>query len=55
MDHITNKIPKAFMDQPYHVLQQEELEWDRSRRVRLPTFSEVLTRKARPPVDLFMF
>ncbi|KAJ3572728.1 hypothetical protein NP233_g2883 [Leucocoprinus birnbaumii] len=30
-------------------------EWANSRRHRLPTFTEVLSRRTRPPVDLFMF
>ncbi|KAI0037113.1 hypothetical protein K488DRAFT_39559 [Vararia minispora EC-137] len=30
-------------------------EWVRSRKNRLPTFTEVLSRRTRPPVDLFMF
>ena len=28
---------------------------DDGRRNRLPSFTEVLSRKTRPPVDLFMF
>ena len=35
--------------------QQQQDEWARSRHARLPTFAEVLSRKTRPPVDLFMF
>ncbi|KAF8483614.1 RGS domain-containing protein [Russula ochroleuca] len=35
--------------------QQQEDEWTRSRHARLPTFTEVLSRRTRPPVDLFMF
>ncbi|KAF8504561.1 hypothetical protein F5888DRAFT_1656652 [Russula emetica] len=35
--------------------QQQQDEWARSRHARLPTFVEVLSRKTRPPVDLFMF
>lgn len=30
-------------------------EWLNSRKNRLPTFAEVLSRRTRPPVDLFMF
>ncbi|KAI0069961.1 hypothetical protein K474DRAFT_1609569 [Panus rudis PR-1116 ss-1] len=30
-------------------------DWAASRKNRLPTFSEVLARRTRPPVDLFMF
>jgi hypothetical protein len=30
-------------------------EWLNNRKNRLPSFSEVLSRKTRPPVDLFMF
>ncbi|KAI0300484.1 RGS domain-containing protein [Multifurca ochricompacta] len=35
--------------------QQQLDEWARSRHTRLPSFSEVLSRRTRPPVDLFMF
>lgn len=35
--------------------QQQQDEWTRSRHARLPTFTEVLSRRTRPPVDLFMF
>ena len=35
--------------------EQQQDEWARSRHARLPTFAEVLSRKTRPPVDLFMF
>jgi hypothetical protein len=35
--------------------QQQQDEWTRSRNSRLPSFAEVLSRKTRPPVDLFMF
>ena len=35
--------------------QQQQDEWARSRHSRLPTFVEVLSRRTRPPVDLFMF
>jgi len=35
--------------------QQQQDEWARSRHSRLPNFVEVLSRKTRPPVDLFMF
>ena len=34
---------------------KEEEEWSDDRRDRLPSFSEVLARKTRPPVDLYMF
>jgi hypothetical protein len=30
-------------------------EWATSRSNRLPSFTEVLSRRTRPPVDLFMF
>lgn len=33
--------------------QQED--WLDSRKNRLPSFTEVLSRRTRPPVDLFMF
>jgi hypothetical protein len=33
----------------------EKDEWAASRQHRLPTFTEVLSRRTRPPVDLFMF
>ncbi|KAH8823347.1 RGS domain-containing protein [Flagelloscypha sp. PMI_526] len=33
----------------------EQDDWSRSRSRRLPSFQEVLARKTRPPVDLFMF
>jgi len=35
--------------------QQQQDEWTRSRHTRLPSFVEVLSRRTRPPVDLFMF
>jgi hypothetical protein len=35
--------------------QQQLDEWARSRHTRLPSFTEVLSRRTRPPVDLFMF
>jgi len=35
--------------------QQQQDEWARSRHTRLPSFAEVLSRRTRPPVDLFMF
>ncbi|KAI9511521.1 RGS domain-containing protein [Russula earlei] len=35
--------------------QQQQDEWTRSRHTRLPSFAEVLSRRTRPPVDLFMF
>ncbi len=35
--------------------QQQLDEWARSRHTRLPSFAEVLSRRTRPPVDLFMF
>jgi hypothetical protein len=35
--------------------QQQQDEWARSRNTRLPSFVEVLSRRTRPPVDLFMF
>ena len=30
-------------------------DWAQSRKNRLPSFAEVLARRTRPPVDLFMF
>ena len=30
-------------------------DWANSRQNRLPSFTEVLSRRTRPPVDLFMF
>lgn len=42
-------------DQQQQQQQQLQDEWARSRHSRLPTFVEVLSRKTRPPVDLFMF
>lgn len=30
-------------------------DWVNSRKNRLPSFTEVLSRRTRPPVDLFMF
>ncbi|KAF8625694.1 hypothetical protein AX15_005264 [Amanita polypyramis BW_CC] len=35
--------------------QQQQDDWANSRKNRLPSFSEVLSRRTRPPVDLFMF
>ncbi|TDL20515.1 hypothetical protein BD410DRAFT_790737 [Rickenella mellea] len=35
--------------------QNPQDEWALSRRNRLPSFTEVLSRRTRPPVDLFMF
>jgi len=35
--------------------QRQQEAWANSRKYRLPTFLEVLSRKTRPPVDLFMF
>ncbi|KAA1477963.1 hypothetical protein DENSPDRAFT_787351 [Dentipellis sp. KUC8613] len=34
---------------------QQQDEWAASRKDRLPSFTEVLSRRTRPPVDLFMF
>lgn len=34
---------------------RQQDEWVDSRRHRLPSFAEVLSRRTRPPVDLFMF
>ncbi|XP_006456044.1 hypothetical protein AGABI2DRAFT_188123 [Agaricus bisporus var. bisporus H97] len=34
---------------------RQQDEWADSRRHRLPSFAEVLSRRTRPPVDLFMF
>jgi len=36
-------------------LGQQVDEWNQSRHRRLPSFAEVLSRRTRPPVDLFMF
>lgn len=38
-----------------HSERAQEAVPDDGRRNRLPTFTEVLARKTRPPVDLFMF
>lgn len=35
--------------------QQQQDDWVNSRKNRLPSFTEVLSRRTRPPVDLFMF
>ncbi|KAJ2918083.1 hypothetical protein MD484_g2343, partial [Candolleomyces efflorescens] len=35
--------------------QQQQDDWASSRQNRLPSFTEVLSRRTRPPVDLFMF
>jgi hypothetical protein len=35
--------------------QRQQDDWARSRKNRLPSFTEVLSRRTRPPVDLFMF
>jgi len=35
--------------------QQQQDDWANSRKNRLPSFTEVLSRRTRPPVDLFMF
>ncbi|KAJ3509568.1 hypothetical protein NLJ89_g5152 [Agrocybe chaxingu] len=34
---------------------RQQDDWARSRKNRLPSFTEVLSRRTRPPVDLFMF
>lgn len=34
---------------------QQQDDWLSSRKNRLPSFTEVLSRRTRPPVDLFMF
>ncbi|KAH0578982.1 hypothetical protein H2248_003158 [Termitomyces sp. 'cryptogamus'] len=34
---------------------RQQDDWAQSRRNRLPSFTEVLSRRTRPPVDLFMF
>ncbi|EAU86760.1 hypothetical protein CC1G_06521 [Coprinopsis cinerea okayama7 len=34
---------------------RQQDDWANSRKNRLPSFTEVLSRKTRPPVDLFMF
>lgn len=41
------------MDDDDQKRQQDD--WLNSRRNRLPSFTEVLSRRTRPPVDLFMF
>ncbi|KAG2148147.1 RGS domain-containing protein [Suillus bovinus] len=41
------------MDDEQNRQQQED--WLNSRKNRLPSFTEVLSRRTRPPVDLFMF
>ncbi|KAL0958850.1 hypothetical protein HGRIS_014169 [Hohenbuehelia grisea] len=35
--------------------QRQQEDWANSRKNRLPSFAEVLARRTRPPVDLFMF
>ncbi|KAI0635370.1 RGS domain-containing protein [Trametes polyzona] len=35
--------------------QRRQDDWAKERKHRLPTFTEVLSRRTRPPVDLFMF
>lgn len=35
--------------------QRRQDDWAKERKHRLPTFQEVLSRRTRPPVDLFMF
>lgn len=35
--------------------QRRQDDWAKDRKHRLPTFTEVLSRRTRPPVDLFMF
>ncbi|KAJ8582412.1 hypothetical protein M405DRAFT_800309 [Rhizopogon salebrosus TDB-379] len=35
--------------------QRQQEDWLNSRKNRLPSFTEVLSRRTRPPVDLFMF
>ncbi|KIY69419.1 hypothetical protein CYLTODRAFT_393741 [Cylindrobasidium torrendii FP15055 ss-10] len=35
--------------------QRQQDDWANSRKDRLPSFTEVLSRRTRPPVDLFMF
>ncbi|TFK60651.1 hypothetical protein BDN72DRAFT_828762 [Pluteus cervinus] len=35
--------------------QRQQDDWANSRKNRLPSFQEVLSRRTRPPVDLFMF
>ncbi|KAK0495664.1 RGS domain-containing protein [Armillaria luteobubalina] len=35
--------------------QRQQDDWAASRKNRLPSFTEVLSRRTRPPVDLFMF
>ncbi|KAG6809049.1 hypothetical protein H0H92_004125, partial [Tricholoma furcatifolium] len=34
---------------------RQQDDWANSRKNRLPSFTEVLSRRTRPPVDLFMF
>jgi len=51
----TIKDRQGFMEVDQQQQQQQQDEWARSRHARLPTFAEVLSRKTRPPVDLFMF
>ena len=46
-----NLIPVVDMDDE----QRQQEEWANARENRLPTFQEVLSRRTRPPVDLFMF
>jgi hypothetical protein len=37
-------------------MEEKQLDdWTEDRKNRLPSFAEVLSRRTRPPVDLFMF
>jgi hypothetical protein len=40
---------------PFTMEEKQIDDWTQSRQNRLPSFAEVLARRTRPPVDLFMF
>lgn len=46
-------IPSSRLAMDDEKRQQDD--WASSRKNRLPSFTEVLSRRTRPPVDLFMF
>lgn len=53
--HVHCTYPFTAMDGDNNKEYNNEVSEDDSRRNRLPSFAEVLARKTRPPVDLFMF
>lgn len=51
-------IPRISSSSNAHLSMDDEKrhdDWASSRANRLPSFTEVLSRRTRPPVDLFMF